>query len=70
MSSMTKIVEITSRLDHLEAAAEWISRETVHTDNSVSQTSTLITVLAEDVRTKLIDLVKQLEEIRELGGLN
>ena len=55
-------MDISSRLEHLESAAEWITKETVHTDNAVSQTGTLICVLADDLREKVCALVRELEE--------
>lgn len=67
MDVLQKLLDITSRLDHLEGAAEWIAKETVHTDNGVSQTGTLISVLADEVREKLCSLVKELEE-RSVAG--
>jgi hypothetical protein len=70
MSSVDKLLDITSRLEHIETSAEWIARETVHNDSSVSQTGTLICVLADDLREKIFALVKELEEIKELGGMN
>lgn len=70
MESLDKLIDITSRLEHIEASAEWIARETVQTDNSLSQTGTLICVLAEDVRDKIYNLVKELEEIVDFVKLN
>lgn len=61
MRTIDKLIEISERIDHLEQSAEWIARETVHSDQSVSQTGTLICVLADDVRTRLCELVKELE---------
>jgi hypothetical protein len=66
MNTLGQILEIASRLDHLGTCAEWIARETVHTDNSVSQTGTLISVLAEDIREKINSLVTELEQIGEV----
>jgi len=63
---MAQVLEIASRLDHLGTCAEWIARESVHTDNSVSQTGTLISVLAEDIRDRITALVSDLEQIAEL----
>ncbi len=63
MNTLTQIVEISSRLDHIAQCAEWISRETVHSDNTVSQTGTLISVLAEDIRERINTLIAELEEI-------
>ena len=68
MNSLAQILDIASRLDHLASCAEWIARETVHTDNSVSQTSTLISVLAEDIREKITNLVSELEQMGEIDG--
>jgi len=65
MSTMDQILEIASRLDHLSTCAEWVARETVHTDNSLSQTGTLMSVLAEDIREKITALVAELEHARE-----
>lgn len=62
MDTLQRLMDIASRIEHLECAAEWIARETVHVDNSLSQTGTLITVLADDVREKVYALVKELEE--------
>jgi hypothetical protein len=67
MNTLAQIMEIASRLDHLGSCAEWIARETVHTDNSISQTGTLMSVLAEDIREKITNLVTELEQ---LGGLD
>lgn len=63
--SMEKLLDITSRLDHLEASAEWIARETVHKDSAVSQTGTLIMVLVDDLRDRVCALVKEFEELTE-----
>ena len=63
MDTVDKLLEISSRIEHLENAAEWVARETVHTDNGISQTGTLICVLAEDVRERVYSLIKELEAI-------
>jgi len=63
MDTMNKLLEIASRIDHLENAAEWIARESVHTDNGISQTSTLICVLADEIREKVYDLTRELENL-------
>lgn len=63
MDTIDRLLEITSRIEHLEQAADWIARETVHTDNGISQTGTLISVLAEDVRERVYALIKNLEEL-------
>jgi hypothetical protein len=61
MDTLDRLMEISSRIEHLENAAEWIARETVHTDNGLSQTGTLISVLAEDVRERVYSLIRELE---------
>ncbi len=68
MNSLAQLLEIASRIDHLGNCAEWIARETCHTDNSVSQTGTLISVLAEDLRDKITNLVQELEQAGMLDG--
>ncbi len=62
MDTLQRLIDISNRLDHLENAAEWIAKDTVHTNNSASQTATLITALADDVREKLYALVQELEQ--------
>jgi hypothetical protein len=66
MNTLAQVLEIASRLDHLGTCAEWIARETVHTDNAISQTGTLISVLTEDIREKLTALISELEHISEI----
>ena len=63
--SIEKLMDINSRLDHLESSAEWIAKETVHSDSAVSHTGTLIMVLVDDLRERLCSLVKELEQISE-----
>lgn len=70
METLEKIVDISSRLEHLENAAEWIARETVHTDNTISQTGTLICVIVDDLRERLCSLVKELEKKVEMEKLH
>lgn len=67
MNTLAQVLEIASRLDHLGTSAEWIARETVHTDNSISQTATLISVLTEDIREKVTALISELEQISAFG---
>ena len=62
MNTIDKMIEIQSRLEHLESSALWIAKETVHSDNAVSQTGTLISVLADELREKLYNLVQELEK--------
>lgn len=65
MDTISRLSDIASRIDHLESVAEWIARETVHSDNTISQSSTLITVIADDLRERLCSLVKEIEQQRE-----
>ena len=67
MDTVSELLQISSRIDHLENAAEWIAKETVHSDNAVSQTGTLISVLADELREKVYELVHQLEKKKELS---
>lgn len=70
MDTIDRLSDIASRIDHLETAAEWIAREMVHSDNGISQTATLITVLADELREKICRLVKDIERGVELEKLN
>lgn len=62
MESIGKLQEISMRLDHMQAAGEWLARSLVHTDSAASHTGTLITVLTEDIRERLLELVTELEK--------
>lgn len=70
MASLNKLLEISSRIEHLENSAEWIAKETIHTDNAISQTSSLICVLADEVRTRILELVEELEREKEQAGFH
>ena len=62
VKTIDKLTEITSKLEYLENSAEWIARETVHLDNTLSQSGTMICVLADDIREKVFALVQDLEQ--------
>jgi len=59
---MQSLIDIESRLEHLENLALWIARDSASIDPTLSQTGTLISVICEDVRERIFNLVKQLEE--------
>lgn len=61
MDTVEKLHEISLRLDHMYSSGEWLARSLVHADGAASQTGTLITVLVEDVRARLLELVTELE---------
>ena len=65
MDTVSRLIQISSRIDHLENSAEWVARETVHSDNGISQTATLISVLAGEIREMVCTLVRDLEEEAE-----
>lgn len=65
MDTLDRLIHISNRIEHLENSAEWIARETVHSDNGISQTATLITVLASEIRDLMCELVRDLEEQSE-----
>jgi hypothetical protein len=68
MNTINKMQEISSRIELLEQSAQWIAKESIHSDNAISQTGTLITALADEIREKLFDLVKLLEKKIEISG--
>ena len=70
MKTINKLLEISSRIEHLEKSAEWIAKETATKDSAVSQTATMIYALADDVQERVTQLVKKLEEINDMGPLN
>ncbi len=65
MDTLNRLLEISSRIEHLENAAEWVAKQTIHSDNTISQTSTLIVVLADELREKIYALVHELEQTLE-----
>ncbi len=72
LDSVSELMAISSRLEHLENSAEWIARESVHSDNSISQTATMISALADDIRERVCELVHALEidnkDFEDWGG--
>ncbi len=70
MQTIDKLIDLSNRLDHLENSAEWIAKESVHSDNGISQTATLICVLAEELRERICGLVKEFEETIEIKFYN
>ena len=62
MDTVAKLHEICLRLDHIESAGSWLARSLVHTDSSAAQTGTLVSVLSDDIRERLIELVTELEK--------
>ena len=70
MDTVNKLLEISSRLEHLEKSAEWIARHSVHVDNAISQTGTLICVLSDQIREEVCVLVKSLEKKVEYSSYN
>ena len=70
MKTLDKLLEISSRIEHLENAAEWITKETVNTDSAVSQTGTLITVLCDDLRERICQLVQDFEQFFDESRFN
>ena len=61
MDTVDKLLEISSRIEHLENIAEWIARETIQSDNGISQTGTLICVLADQIREAVYELCRDME---------
>ena len=61
MNTLEKLLDISSRIEHLESSAEWIAKETIHSDSGVSQTGSLICVLADEIREAVYELAKELE---------
>lgn len=68
MNTVEKLQEISLRLDHLEASGEWLARSLVHQDSAASQTGALVSVLADDIRGRLLDLVTELEKQIAVAG--
>jgi archaellum component FlaC len=65
MDTVDKLQDISSRLEHLENVAEWITREMVHLDSGISQSGSLICTLAEQIREQIFALVEDLEKTKD-----
>lgn len=68
--TIARLLEISSKIDHLQNSAEWVAKETVHQDATISQTATLIYVIAEDIREQLCELVQSLEKETDQENLH
>lgn len=66
MNTLDRLLEIASRLDHIDNGAEWIAKEAANTDSGVSHTGTMICAVVDDVREKIYALVQDLEDIAEI----
>lgn len=62
MDTMTKLQELSLRLDHLENSGDWLSRTMCDRDDVAAQTGTLVVKLAEDIRYRMLELVTELEK--------
>ncbi len=62
MNNSPKLEEISLRLEHLESAGDWLARSFAISDPAASQTGSLVTVLVEDLRYRILSLVKEIEE--------
>lgn len=70
MTTLDHLTDISSRLDHLESCAEWITRETANADMGLCQTAALIITLADELRDRICTLVKDMEREVELDKLH
>ena len=62
IDTIARLHDISSRLDHLENSAEWIARTMEDMDPATSQTGSLISLLADDIRDRIMELVTELEK--------
>ena len=67
MNTVEKLHELSERIDHLQYLAEWVTRETTHSDNTVSQTATLLTVISEEIREKVCEVVTEFEKFASVN---
>ena len=61
MDTVSRLQEISLRLDHLDSMGELLNNSLAGTDPSLAQTAALISTLAEDIRLRLLETVKELE---------
>ncbi len=62
MDTIRRLQELSERIDHIEHSGDWLSSAMEGYDAPVSQTGSLISSLAEDIRFRLIELVTELEK--------
>lgn len=67
MDTVSKLQELSLRLDKLEATGEWLEQTLAETDAAAAKSGALISALADDVRQRLLDLVTELETQIVLG---
>jgi len=63
MDVLEQLKAVSRRLEQMDQAGEWIARETVHSDNPVSQSGSLICALAADIQDKLDQVSREIEEL-------
>jgi hypothetical protein len=62
MNTLTKLEELSLRLDHLDNTGEWLSEALAGKDDVVAQSGKLVCSIVEDVRYRLLELVTELEK--------
>ena len=61
-TTVDKLEALSKKIELLLQSSDWITKETVHIDNSVAQTGTLINVLAQDIQEGVYSVVHELEQ--------
>lgn len=61
MDTLKQIEDITSRIDQIVSAGDWIQQNNSETDEVSAQTGCLVSVLADDIRKRVFDLITELE---------
>lgn len=62
MDSLSKLQEISLRLEQVESAGDWLARTLVHVDSAASHTGSLVSLLAEDIRERILNLITEIEQ--------
>ena len=61
MDTISKLQEISLRLDQIDQTAEWLSQSLEERDPAMAQAGTLMSALSDDIRLRVLELVSELE---------
>ena len=61
MDTVSKLQDISLRLDQLDQSGEWLSECLAEIDPAAAQAGAMISALSDDLRSRVLDLVADLE---------
>ncbi len=61
MDTISKLQEISLRLDQIDQTSDWLAQCLEELDPAMSQAGTMVAALSDDVRMRVLELVSELE---------